>query len=190
MSDFTEKLNELMRMYAPAGGFGIPNIGALQGQLQRQSALGARGASAQDLFQLNRMGMGRSVAGAFSPGTRQAQGMNSLLEALINLNMQNAQLSESQRQNLMGMLAPIAEREANRPGWFSTLAGGLLGIGAEAFMPGIAGKLFGNPFEDLFMKAFGGGGGAGTSGYNPDWTRSRLNALPRLNQLPFKPGGW
>lgn len=182
MASFQEELDALMRHYTPSGGFGIPNIGALEQSMQRQSALGSRGVAASDVFRLNRSGMGRSVAAAFAPGSRMAQGYNQLLQALIDLRLRNAQLSESQRQNLLGMFSPVAEREANKPSWFSTLAGGVLGTGAQAMFPMLGNKLFGNPFQDMIRSAFSPGP-ASPAGYNPTATFDELSKLSRQFSL-------
>jgi hypothetical protein len=161
MADFNTELQSLMRQFAPPGGYGIPRVNDIAGQFRRQSEQGYRTAIGQENRGFDRMGLGNSVAKAFSPGTRKIQFDEDLMDALTKLFSQHGQLGESQRQNLLGMFAPIAQEKANRPSWLSSLLGGALGIGAQVAIPGIGAKIFGNPLEDLLkqMTAYSGGGG-------------------------------
>ena len=68
-----------LNQFTPQGGWGIPNIGALQNLLRQQSAAGLRRTNAQDLMGFQRAGLGRSVASAFAPGTRGIQANQSLM---------------------------------------------------------------------------------------------------------------
>jgi hypothetical protein len=137
------------------GAYGIPNIEALQALLGRKSEYGARRASAQDLMGLQRAGMGRSVAGAFSGGARSSQFNQSLMDALTNLSARHGQLQGSQIASMLGQALPAAEREANKPSWLSTLVGGMIGLGGQAFLPGLAGGPMGNSQMDLISKLLG-----------------------------------
>lgn len=152
MANFESELQKLMAQFAPRGGFGIPNIGGLERQLSQQSDYGARSATMRDVLGLQRQGAGRSVSSAFSPGTRQFQSQKDLLSALMDLHVRHGQLAESQRQNLLQMFTPIAHERANRPSWLSTALGGILGIGSQIAIPGIGGKIFGNPLEQMFKQ--------------------------------------
>lgn len=157
--NYETELANLMRQFAPSGGFGIPNIGGLANQYQRQSEQGWRSAMGQENRAFDRMGLGSSVAKAFSPGTRKIQFNQDLLDALTQLYSKHGQLAESQRQNLMGMMSPIAWERANQPSWLSQLAGGVLGMGAQVAMPWLGAKAFGgNQLEKMLMQMFGGGG--------------------------------
>jgi len=157
--NYETELTNLMRQFAPAGGFGIPNIGNLADMFKRQSQQGYRTAIGQENQAFNRMGMGSSVAKAFSPGTRQIQFHQDLLDALTQLYAKHGQLAESQRQGLMGMMSPIAEQRANQPSWISQLLGGVLGMGGQLAMPWAAGKAFGgNQLEQLLQMLSGGSG--------------------------------
>jgi hypothetical protein len=51
----------------------LPSQGALEDLLRQDSSSALRGATARDQESLQRAGLGRSVAGAFSPGTRSLQ---------------------------------------------------------------------------------------------------------------------
>ena len=148
------------------GAYGIPNMGALQALLGRQSEYGARRASAQDMFGLQRAGMGRSVAGAFSGGGRQAQFSQSLLDALTNLSAKHGQLQGSQIASMLGVGLPIAHHEATKPSWLSSLVGGGLGLGAQ-LLPMLGGGPMG-PLMAMLMKMQSGqqgqGQGMATSG--------------------------
>ena len=137
------------------GAYGIPNIGALQALMKRQSEFGARRASAMDAFQLDRSGFGRSVAKGFSSGARYAQFNQSLLDALTKLQAEHGRLQGSQIASMLGSALPIAHQEATKPSWFSTMIGGLLGLGGQAFMPGLASKVVGNPQMDLIERLLG-----------------------------------
>lgn len=158
MADFTQELQKMMAAFTPQGGFGIQNLGGLQAMLGRQNERGLRGAIGSDMFNLQRQGMGRSVAGAFSGGTRRNQFSQSLMDALTQLSAKNSQLAGGQRQAMLSTFAPIAHQEANRPSFLSTLLGGTLGLGAKAFMPGLAGMLP-NPQLKMLMELLSGGGG-------------------------------
>lgn len=147
--NYETELTNLMRQFAPSGGFGIPNIGGLADQYRRQADQGWRSAMGQENRAFDRMGLGSSVAKAFSPGTRKIQFNQDLLDALTQLYSKHGQLAESQRQNLMGMMSPIAWERANQPSWLSQLAGGVLGMGAQVAMPWLGNKAFGNPLEAL-----------------------------------------
>ena len=130
--------------------------------LRRDSSQGLRAAQGGDQFRLNRAGLGRSVGGAFSGGTRQSQFTQSLMDALTKLQGQHSQLGESQRQSLLSLLAPQAQARANRPSFISSLLGGALGLGAQALIPGMAG---GGGLGAILSKMFGGGGaGQGFAG--------------------------
>jgi hypothetical protein len=165
MANFESELTKLMQQFAPAGGFGIPNVGGIAGQYGRQSEQAYRGSLVQGNQAFDRMGLGRSVGKAFMPGTRKIQFNQDLMDALTKLFSQHGQLAESQRQNLMGMMSPIAQERANRPSWISTLLGGALGIGGQvagSFLPG------GGITMAALQKMLGGGGQASaprSSGY-------------------------
>lgn len=152
-------LNRLM----PQGGFGIPNIGALQELLRRQSEFGLRRTNAQDQFQLDRSGFGSSVSGAFAPGTRRVQFNRDLMAQLQQLFASNAQFAQGQRNQLLGLLAgnPLqtAYQEANKPSFLSSLFGNLLGTGASLFGPGLAAKVMGpSSLEKMLAEYFGSSG--------------------------------
>jgi hypothetical protein len=72
--------------------------------------------------------------------------------------MGNAQLAGNQRQSLLSSILPIAFQKANRPSFLSSLLGGLGGLAGQAFLPGLATKVLGNPFLDLFKQQLGGPG--------------------------------
>jgi hypothetical protein len=154
-------LQQGLNRFTPQGGFGIPNLGVLQALLQRQSASALRGTVASDQERLMRAGLGRSVAGAFSPGTRSLQFNRDLMERMQELFAQNAQMAQSQRNQLLGLLAggplQIAYQEANKPSFLSSLLGNVLGTGANLFGPGLAMKALGNPELDYIKALLGGG---------------------------------
>ena len=155
MADFTQELQKMMAAFTPQGGFGIQNLGGLQAMLGRQSERGLRGAVGSDMFNLQRQGMGRSVAGAFSGGTRRRQFSQSLMDALTQLSAKNSQLAGGQRQALLSSLAPIAHQQSMRPSFLSSLFGGLLGTGAQLFGPGLASKAFPNPLLQMMQQMQG-----------------------------------
>ena len=162
MADFTQELQKMMAAFTPQGGFGIQNLGGLQLLLGRKSERGLRGAIGSDMFNLQRQGMGRSVAGAFGGGTRRRQFSQSLMDALTRLSAQNSQLAGSQRQSLLSSLAPIAQQEANRPSFLSSLLGGIGGLGAQA-LPLLLGGPMGLGGSALLKQLMGqmGSSGAG-----------------------------
>jgi hypothetical protein len=155
--DSIKFLQQGLSRLTPQGGFGIPNIGALQELLKQQSASGLRQTQAQDWQGLQRAGMGRSVAGAFAPGTRGLQFNQDLMAQLQKLFSENAQMSQAQKAQILGMLsgAPLqaAYQDANKPSWLSSLLGNVLGTGAQMAMPWASGKIFGNPGLDQLMAA-------------------------------------
>ena len=200
MADFDpiNFLEQNLQRVAPSGGFGLPNIGALRQLLGRESASGLRAANAQDQQSLQRQGMGRSVAGAFSGGTRQGQFSQGLMEALTRLQAQHGQLGASQRQGLMQALGPamgIKYQQSQHPSFLSSLLGNVLGTGAQLFGPGLASKALGNPMLDMMKKMFSQSGSSGT-GYNPQQTAMMFDQLqqnfqlPRPQASPFKLGGF
>lgn len=138
----------------PPGGYGIPNLGALQEMLRRDSSSGLRGAIGRDYESLGRMGLGRNVAGAFNPGTRGVQFNQSLMDALQQLAGQNAQLGFSQRNQTLQSLLPalqMAYEQSQRPSFLSQLAGGVLGLGAQVAIPGLGGMLFPDPIMKYLL---------------------------------------
>ena len=143
MANFEQELQKLMGQFAPQGGFGIQNLGGFQDMLRRDSSQGLRAAQGGDQFQLNRAGLGRSVGGAFSGGTRQSQFTQSLMDALTELQGQHSQLGESQRQSLMSLLAPQAQARANRPSFISSLLGGVGGMAAQVGVGALTGGMGG-----------------------------------------------
>lgn len=152
---------ELARMglQRPAGGFGLEDLEGRLAELQRSFALGSRRASGQDQFQLNRRGLGRSVAGAFSQGRRSQQGLEAMLRAMSQLRGQDKSLKNDAYFKQLQAFMPQAMRNANRPSFLSSLAGGIFGGalklgGAYLGGGGSLGSIFG-----------GGGGGAGN--FNP-----------------------
>jgi len=156
---FESELMKLMAQFQPEGGFGIQGLGGFQDLLRRQSSQGLRAAQGGDQFRLNRAGLGRSVAGATSGGTRQQQFSQSLMDALTQLQAKHSQLGESQRQGLMGLLSPVAQQRANRPSFLSSLFGGLGGLAGQALIPGIGGGLGSK------LGSFLGGGGPAGQGF-------------------------
>lgn len=148
-------LQQGLNQFTPQGGFGIPNIGALRALLQQESMAGARRATEQDALGLQRAGLGRSVAGAFAPGTRGLQFNRDLLAQLQRLYATNAQLAGGQRNQLLGILGGnplgIAYKEANKPSFLSSLLGGVLGTGASLFGPGLASKVMGPSAIDKYI---------------------------------------
>ena len=136
-----------LNQFTPQGGWGIPNIGALQNLLRQQSAAGLRRTNAQDLMGFQRAGLGRSVASAFAPGTRGIQANRNLMEQLHKLVAENAQMSQSQKAQILGILSgnPLqaAYQEANKPSFLSSLLGNLLGTGANLFGPALVSKVTG-----------------------------------------------
>ena len=176
MADFAQELQKMMAQFQPQGGFGIQNMDALQGLLQRNNATAMRGAMFDDRENLRRRGLGRSVAGAFSGGTRRNQFSQSLMDALTNLSAKNSQLAGNQRQSMLSTFAPIAHQESMRPSFLSTLAGGVLGLGAKAFMPGLAGMLP-NPQLKMLMEMLSGGGGDNTTSGNFDPERFQIRGM-------------
>ena len=143
MADFSQELSKLMGLHSPTGGFGIQNLGAFQDLLRRDSAQGLRRAQFRDQDQLQRQGLGRSVAGAFSGGTRQNQFSQSLMDALTKLQGTHSQMAEGQRQSLMGLLAPQATARANRPSFLSSLLGGVGGMAAQVGVGALTGGMGG-----------------------------------------------
>jgi hypothetical protein len=71
------------------------------------------------------------------------------MDALTQLQGKHSTLAESQRQSLLGLLAPQAQARANRPSFLSSLLGGLGGLAGQAFIPGLANKFLGNPLLDI-----------------------------------------
>ena len=148
-----------MTQFAPSGGWGIPNLGALQELLKQQAAYGARASTASDLESLRKMGMGRSVAGAFSGGTRREQYNQSLMEALAQLQAQHGQMGTSQRMQLLQSLMPamqVGYQQSQQPSFLSSLLGGIFGTGLEMATPWLGGKLFGNAGLDMLQELLGG----------------------------------
>lgn len=141
-----------------SGGTGF-DLAGLERMLGRQSAAGLRSAVQGDASSFRRAGLGRSVAGAFSPGTRGIQFNESLMNALTGARNTNARLNIQNRSSFMPLIAQILQqkyKDANRPSFLSQLGGGLLGLGAQAFLPGIAGRVLGNPNQDLIDLLLGG----------------------------------
>jgi len=145
MANFQSELAKLGLGSAPAGGFGLGDLEGRLAELQRSFALGSRRASAQDQFQLNRRGLGSSVAGAFSQGRRSQQGLEAMLRAMGQLRGQDKTLKNQAYLSRFSALAPLAHKNANRPSFISGLAGGALGIGSQ-----------------LLGSYLGGGGALGT----------------------------
>lgn len=143
MANFEQELQKLMGQFAPQGGFGIQNLGGFQDMLRRDSAQGLRRAQFRDQDQLQRQGLGRSVAGAFSGGTRQNQFSQSLMDALTKLQGTHSQMAEGQRQSLMSLLQPQASARANRPSFLSSLLGGLGGMAAQVGVGALTGGMGG-----------------------------------------------
>lgn len=147
----------LLNMFT-SGGTGF-DLAGLERMLSSQNAAGLRSTVAGDAARFNQLGMGRSVANAFGPGTRRIQFNSSLMDALTGARNTNAQLNIQNRSSFMPLIAQILQQkyqDANKPGWFSQLAGGVLGLGANAFLPGLAGKLLGNPNQQLIDALLGG----------------------------------
>jgi len=179
-------LEQGLNRLTPQGGFGIPNLGALQALLQRENLSGLRRTQARDFQGLQRAGMSRSVAGAFAPGTRGLQFNRDLMAQLQHLFAQNAQFGQNQRQSLLGTLAGnplgVAYQEANKPSFLSSLLGNVLGTGANLFGPGLAAKVMGpSSLEKMLMQAFGGTAATGSaatpfvaSGPNTQWNYDPL----------------
>ena len=159
-------LQQGLNRLTPQGGFGIPNMGALQELLKQQSASGLRQTNAQDMQGFQRAGMGRSVAGAFAPGTRGIQANQGLMEQLQKLFANNAQMSQSQRSQILQMLsgAPLqqAYQDANKPSFLSSLFGNVLGTGAS-LLPMLMGAPPG--MKDLMAMMSGGGTSGAGSGF-------------------------
>lgn len=186
-------LHSGLNQFTPAGGFGIPNIGALQALLREQSAAGLRRTNAQDLLGLQRSGMGRSVAGAFSPGTRGLQFNRDLLAQLQRLYATNAQMAQGQRNQLLGTLAGnplgVAYQEHNKPSFLSSLLGNLLGTGATLFGPRLASKVMGpSDMEKLIMQMFSQNSGNTAAASPAPFTAPPPNS--QWNYDPLYGQGW
>jgi hypothetical protein len=157
-----------LNQFTPQGGWGIPNIGALQNLLRQQSAAGLRRTNAQDLMGFQRAGLGRSVASAFAPGTRGIQANEGLMKQLQDLVAQNAQMSQSQKAQIINILSggPLqaAYQEANKPSFLSSLLGNVFGTMANVGAPIGLNKLLGpSDLEKMIMQMFGqSNSGAGT----------------------------
>ena len=156
MANFEQELSKLMAQFTPQGGFGVQNAGQFLDQKQKDFRLGGQRTAATDMFQLDRAGFGRSVAKGFTEGTRGQQAENAFQKFLSEFTINNAQLKESQRQNLMQILTPQAQQRANRPSFISTLLGGLGGLAGQAAIPGLGAKIFGNPLLDMMKQLMGG----------------------------------
>lgn len=187
---FEELLQGYVKQFTPPGGFlpkdvGIPKVGQIADQTKR----GFESSFVRDLVQQNkafdRAGLGRSVSKVMSPGTRSIQSNQALMDSLTRLYSQHGQIAASQHSDanrqylsLLGQFAPMAYDEANKPGWFAELAGGVLGLGAQvgaSFLPG--GGIGMKELQKLLSGGGGQGGGGNASGYNPAATRAILNAL-------------
>ncbi len=137
-----------MGLTTPAGGFGLEDLEGRLAELQRTFAQGSRRASAQDQFQLNRRGLGRSVAGAFSQGRRGQQGLEAMLRAMMSLRGQDKQLKNDAYFKQLQAFMPQAMQNANRPSFLSSLLGHIGGATGKAMLasgtgvPGLS-SLFG-----------------------------------------------
>lgn len=155
MASFQQELQKLMTQF---GGYaqGIPNVGLEKQQIGERSQRGAQLAGAQDQFGLQRAGMGRSVAGAFSQGSRSASASSDSARQIIDLLTQHGQLKGQQQLGLLNTFAPIAYEEANKPSAFSKFLGGALGLAGQFGIPALGG---GDQLQKMLMQAFGGSGG-------------------------------
>lgn len=163
MASFSNELQKLMAQFGPQFAQGIPNIGLEKQAIGERAARGARVQSAQDQFGLQRAGMGQSVIGATTQGSRSASASSDAARQIIELLTQHGQLKGQQNLALLGQFAPIAYEEANKPSAFSKFAGGALGMLGQFGIPGLGG----GPLQQMLMSMFGGGGTKGSGFASP-----------------------
>lgn len=152
--EFNAEIMKLLEGITPEGGFGIPNVQSEVGRLGRGFERAGVRAGEQDIRGLERRGLGQSVLSATTRGRRAQQSQNQLSDAIIQLLTRSGTLAGQQRQGALRTLAPIAEREVNRPSALAQLFGGALNL-AGRFGPGL---LIKDPLTALLEQSLGQGG--------------------------------
>ncbi|MFN3075932.1 MAG: hypothetical protein ABT940_03435 [Alphaproteobacteria bacterium] len=168
---FIGELNKLMATYRPPGGYGIQNLPGFQNALSRASQWGAREATAADVQGMERQGIGREVSRAFIPGLRRFQASTELQQQLIDLMQRHSELAFGQRQATMGLMAPYAWQEANKPSALAKFFGGALGLLGKFGLPALTPNPLAKALETLLANSGGGasyGGGFGSAGLGLD----------------------
>lgn len=136
----------------------LPNPEVLEDILRQDFSTSLRGTLAAERESFERGGLGRSVAGAFSGGTRRLQHARALAKAIAESRAQRSGQNINLLQTAIGSPGTQAAvnqafQDENKPSPLSQIFGTALGLGAKFGLP----LLFPDPLTQLLQGQQGGG---------------------------------